>query len=156
MLQRIQTLYLLVVVITSIAMFFLPLISFVSDLLYLKLYVYEFRNLTPDSDVHFSFTTVLPLVLINAGVLLISLITIFRYKNRILQVKLVRFTLLLSMLLIVGIFVLYPNIVIKISDAVSEFETGAYIPIINLLFLFLANRGILKDEKLVRSVDRLR
>ena len=89
-------------------------------------------------------------------VLVLSLVTIFRYKNRISQVKLVRFTLLLSMLLIVGIFVLYPNIVMKTSEAVSEFEIGAYIPIINLLFLFLANRSILKDEKLVRSVDRLR
>jgi hypothetical protein len=156
MLQRIQTLYLFAVVITSIAMFFLPLVSFVSDLLYLKLYVYEFRNLTPDSDVHLSFTTVLPLTLINSGVLVLSLLTIFRYKNRISQVKLVRFNLLLSMLLIVGIFVLYPNLVLKTSDAASDFETGAYIPIINLLFLFLANRNILKDEKLVRSVDRLR
>jgi len=156
MLQRIQTLYLLVVVVTSIVMFFVPLVSFLSDLLYLKLYVYEFKNLTPDSEVQFSFTTVLPLALINAGVLILSLVTIFRYKNRISQVKFVRFNLLLSMLLIVGIFVLYPNIVLRTSEAVSEFEIGAYIPIINLLFLFLANRNILKDEKLVRSVDRLR
>ena len=156
MLQRIQTIFLLVVVVTSIVMFFVPLISFISDLLYLKLYIYKFQNLTPDSDVQFGFSTVLPLTLINVGVLVLSLVTIFRYKNRISQVKLVRFTLLLSMLLIVGIFVLYPNIVMKTSEAVSEFEIGAYIPIINLLFLFLANRSILKDEKLVRSVDRLR
>jgi len=58
--------------------------------------------------------------------------------------------------MIVGIFVLYPNIVVKAQEAEYEFLTGAYIPIINLLFLFLANRFILKDEKLVRSVDRLR
>ena len=156
MLQRIQTIFLLIVVVTSIVMFFVPLISFISDLLYLKLYIYEFQNLTPDSDVQFGFSTVLPLTLINVGVLALSLVAIFRYKNRISQVKLVRFTLLLSMLLIVGVFVLYPNIVMKTSEAVSEFEIGAYIPIINLLFLFLANRSILKDEKLVRSVDRLR
>jgi len=156
MLQRIQTLFLLVVVITSSVMFFAPLISFISDLFYLKLYVYEFRNLTPDSEVLFGFTTVLPLLLINAAVLVISLGTIFMFKKRILQIRLVRFTLLLSMLLIVGIFVLYPNIIVKSTEANSEFEVGAYIPIINLLFLFLANRGILKDEKLIRSVDRLR
>ncbi len=154
--QRIQTLYLALVVITSIAMFFVPLVSFISDLLYLKLYVYEFRNLTPDSAVHFSFTTVLPLVLINTLVILLSLFTIFNYKNRILQVRLVRFNLLLSILLIVGIFVLYPNIVANTAEAVSEWDTGAYVPIINLLFLFMANRSILKDEKLVRSMDRLR
>lgn len=156
MLQRLQSLFLLVVVITSILMFFVPLVTFISDLLYLKLFVYEFVNLTPGSEVQFNFTTVLPLTLLNVGVIGISLWTIFRYKNRITQIKLVRFTLLLSMLMIVGIFVLYPNIIAKSTKAISEFEVGAYIPIINLLFLFLANRYILKDEKLVRSVDRLR
>lgn len=156
MLQRIQTLYLLIVVITSIVMFFFPLLIFISDFFYLKLYLYKFENLTPDSDVVFKFTTVLPLTLVNAGIIALSLLAILRYKNRVSQVKLVRFTLLLSMLMIVGVFVLYPNIVVKSTEAVSEFEIGAYIPIINLLFLFLANRNILKDEKLVRSVDRLR
>lgn len=156
MLQRIQSLFLLVVVITSTLMFFVPLASFISDLIYLKLYAYELVNLTPDSDVQFGFTTILPLTVINAGVILLTVVAIFKYKNRVTQIKLVRFTLLLSMLLIVGIFVLYPNIINKSTEAMSDFEIGAYIPIINLLFLFLANRYILKDEKLIRSVDRLR
>jgi len=156
MLQRIQTLFLAIVVLASAALFFVPIISFLSDLFYLKLYLYEFRNLTPNSEIQFSFTTVLPLLLINGGIFGLSLYTIFKYKNRIQQVKLVRLSLLLSMLMIVGIFVLYPNIVTKSTEASSEFEIGAYIPIINLLFLFLANRYILKDEKFVRSMDRLR
>jgi hypothetical protein len=156
MLQRIQTLYLIVVIISSAALFFLPLISFVSDLFYLKLYLYEFRNLTPDSEIQFSLTTVLPMLVINAAVIVLAVFTISKFKNRILQVRLVRFTLLLSILMIVGIFVLYPNIVMNNTEAISEFEVGAYIPIINLLFLFLANRSILKDEKLVRSMDRIR
>jgi hypothetical protein len=143
MLQRIQTLYLIVVIISSAALFFLPLISFVSDLFYLKLYLYEFRNLTPDSEIQFSLTTVLPMLVINAAVIVLAVFTISKFKNRILQVRLVRFTLLLSILMIVGIFVLYPNIVMNNTEAISEFEVGAYIPIINLLFLFLANRSIL-------------
>jgi len=137
-------------------MFFVPLISFISEFLYLKLYIYEFRNLTPDSEVQFGFTTILPLVLINGGILILTLYTISRYKNRIQQVKLVRLCLLLTVLMIVGVFVLYPNIVVRSTEAAYEFEAGAYFPIINLLFLFLSNRYILKDEKLVRSVDRLR
>jgi len=156
MLQRIQSVFLFVVVLTSITLFFLPVISFISELLYMKLYIYKFETLTPESDVHFTFAMVLPLLLLNAGVLLLSLVTIFRYRDRILQIKLVRFTMLLSMLLIVGIFVFYPFLLMKSSAAEYDFEIGAYIPIINLLFLFLANRYILKDEKLVRSVDRLR
>lgn len=156
MLQRIQTLYLIVVMILSVALFFLPLISFISDLFYLKLYIYDFQNLTPDSEIKFSMTTVLPMLVINAAVIALTVFTIFKFKNRILQIRLVRFILLLSILMIVGIFVLYPNIVLKNTEAISEFEVGAYIPIINLLFLFLANRSILKDEKLVRSMDRIR
>ena len=124
--------------------------------MYLKLYVFEFQNLTPDSEVHFSFTTVLPLLLINILVIALTVVTILTFKNRIRQVRLVRFNMLLSILLIVGIFFLYPNLVMNTAEAESEWEAGAYIPIVNLLLPFMANRSILKDEKLVRSVDRLR
>jgi uncharacterized oligopeptide transporter (OPT) family protein len=33
---------------------------------------------------------------------------------------------------------------------------GIYLPIVSLMFLVLANRAIKRDEKLVRSSDRLR
>jgi hypothetical protein len=156
MIQRIQTLFLALTAIIGTIMFFVPLASFISDFYYLKLYVYAFENQTPGSELQFGIITVLPLILINAAIVLLSVYTIFKYKNRILQIKLVRFTMLLSMLLIVGVFVLYPNVVINQTDAVTEFEIGAYVPIINLLFLFLANRFIVKDERLIRSMDRLR
>lgn len=156
MIQRIQTVFLALATITALAMFFTPLATFFSEFHYLRLYLYKFENTTPGSDLQFSFITVLPILAINAGVVGISLYTIFKYKNRILQIKLVRFAMLLSMLLIVGIFVLYPNVVLKQIEAESEFNIGAYIPIINLLFLFLANRYIVKDERLIRSMDRLR
>ena len=156
MLQRIQTLFMLVAAILSIVMFFLPIATFLSDLYYFKLYVYEFRNLTPDTDIKLGIATILPLLVINVLVAGLSGYAISRYKNRILQVRLIRFTMLLSMLMIVGIFVLYPNLIVQSTQAAYEFEAGAYIPIINLLFLFLANRYILKDEKMIRSMDRLR
>lgn len=156
MIQRIQTLFLLVVALFGALMFFFPLASFLSEMYYFKLFVYEFRNMTPGTEIEFGLMTVLPLLIISSAVVGLSIFAIFSYKNRILQVRLVRFTMLLSMLLIVGIFFLYPNIIAKTTEYASEFEMGAYIPIINLLFLFLANRYILKDERLVRSMDRLR
>ncbi len=156
MIQRIQTLFLALTAVLAVVMFFVPLATFLSDFYYLELYTYAFENKTPGSDLQFGIITVLPLILINAAVVIISLFTIFKYKNRVLQIRLVRFTMLLSMLLIVGIFLLYPNVVIKQTEASTEFEIGAYIPILNLLFLFMANRFIVKDERLVRSMDRLR
>ena len=156
MIQRIQTLFLALTAIISIAMFFTPLATFFSDFYYLRLYLYKFENTTPGSDLQFSFITILPMLVLNAALVVITVYTIFKFKNRILQIRLVRFAMLLSMLLIVGIFLLYPNVVIKQTDAVSEFNIGAYIPILNLLFLFLVNQYSTKDERLIRSMDRLR
>lgn len=156
MIQRIQTLFLLIVAIFGTVMLFFPVASFLSELYYFKLFVYEFRNMTPGTEIEFGLMAVLPLLGISIAVIGLSLFALFKYKNRILQVRLVRFTMLLCMLLIVGIFFLYPNLITKTTQAASEFELGAYIPIINMLFLFLANKYILKDEKLVRSMDRLR
>lgn len=46
----------------------------------------------------------------------------------------------------------------KISGTVSEgtYGWGLALPLIGVLFIFLANRAIRKDEALVRSADRLR
>ncbi len=156
MIQRIQTLFLILVILLGITMFFFPLASFVSDLHYFKLYVYQLKNMVPGSEISFGFSTILPLLLINVAIIVISAYTIFKYKNRILQVKLVRFCMLLTMFMIVGIFFLYPQLIEKHVSGTTEFGFSAYLPLISLLLLYLANRYILRDERLVRSIDRLR
>jgi hypothetical protein len=156
MLQRIQTLFLGMVAVTTIILFFVPAASFLSEFHYLKLYLYAIKDMTPQSELQFGIMTVLPLLLVNAGVFLAVVAAVFNYKNRITQIKTVRFALLLSMLLMLGILLFYPNLVSKKLDISAEYEIGAYIPILNLLFLLLANRYIRKDERLVRSADRLR
>lgn len=42
------------------------------------------------------------------------------------------------------------------TDLVSGYEWGAVLPVIAMVFTWFARRSILKDEALVRSVDRLR
>jgi hypothetical protein len=37
-----------------------------------------------------------------------------------------------------------------------NFKAGAYLPLIQIVFVFLAQRAIGKDEELVKSADRLR
>jgi len=156
MIQRIQTLFLIGAVLLGVMMFFFPVESFVSDLQYFKLYIYELRNMVPGSEISFGITTILPLLLINVAIIGISLYTIFKYKNRILQLKLIRFCMLLNMFMIVGIFFLYPQLIEKHVEGTTEYGFSAYLPLISLLLLYIANRYILKDERLVRSIDRLR
>jgi len=156
MIQRKQTLFLILAALCGIALFFFPLVSFYSELNTFKLYVYDFRNMDPSSDISFGIMTVLPLIIVNTAIILLSIFTVLKYKNRILQVKLVRFNMLLTIFFVAGVFFLYPRLAEEHISANPEFDMGVYFPIGILLFLYLANIFILKDEKLVRSMNRLR
>ena len=84
--------------------------------------------------------------------------SIFLYKDRITQMKIVRIAILLQIILIALIFFVYAKIIETNLAASPDYldETGIYFTLISLVFLILANRSIMKDEKLVRSADRLR
>lgn len=85
---------------------------------------------------------------------ILSLLTIFLFKNRQLQFVLGRINILLNFILL-GVFV-YWSPTISGETFVSEKGIGMMIPIISIVLLVMANRAIKKDENLVKSVDRLR
>jgi hypothetical protein len=158
MIQRIQTLFLAMAFLASILLFFFPVAGVYGDLSTYKLYVHGFRNMVPDEASVFSFMTVLPLLLLNIFTAALSLVSIFLYKNRIRQIRFVRLGIFTDILLIGLIFFVYARIVENKLGASLNYldEAGIYFPLIVLIFLILANRFITRDERLVRSIDRLR
>jgi len=158
MIQRIQSVFLLLAFLAAVALFFFPLAGIYSDTATYKFYVYELKNMVPGEVSLFSFMTTFPLLLLNILVAALSIGSIFLYKNRISQAKIVRLAILLDIVLIALIFFVYAKIVETNLLASPDYldEAGIYFPLISLIFLILANRSILKDEKLVRSIDRLR
>jgi hypothetical protein len=87
--------------------------------------------------------------------------TVFLYKNRNLQLKLVRLNLLLLIVLLVLIFYYIEEakaffIDVPVENIISTFDIGIYLPLVSIIFFFLASRGISADDRLVRSADRLR
>ncbi|HVZ96936.1 MAG TPA: DUF4293 domain-containing protein [Chitinophagaceae bacterium] len=82
----------------------------------------------------------------------LSLVAIFLYKNRKLQIRIGILSLLLSLATIALYFWQSQSFV----PGESSYDLTSVIPIAVPIFLFLAIRGIYKDEKLVRSADRLR
>lgn len=158
MIQRVQTLFLTGVVAITVVLFFYPIASFLSDFYYLKLYVYDLKSMTPDTEPIFSEYYVIPLLALHVAVGLISLITIFLYKRRMVQVRLVRFSFLLEIVFIALIFFYYIPQIEEQLEVVADYSgsVGAYLPLGSMLFLLLANRFIMRDEKLIRSADRLR
>ena len=86
----------------------------------------------------------------------LSLICIFLFKNRKLQFRLT----IVAILLTVGyLFLQYLRV--EEFKKVNAVQTGSYqvaalLPILMIIFLILAARAIYKDDKLVKSLDRLR
>ncbi len=136
MLQRIQTIYLLMAAGVSAGLIF------VFDLWSTTDQVKVFA-----SDVNYVFAAFLASALL-------SIISIFRYKNRKSQFMLGRLNIILNFFLL-GFFV-YQSLNVSGETAVSEKGIGMFLPIISIVFLVLANKAIKKDEDLVKSVDRLR
>lgn len=90
-----------------------------------------------------------------AAVILLTLITVFLFKKRKVQVRLS----ILSILLIVafmGVIAYEAFTAMAALHATMGIRIGVALPFVAILFLYLAIRGIIADEILVRSVNRLR
>lgn len=134
MIQRIQSVYLLLAALVSgCVIFFLPLFVF-SDSSYMIL-----------DDAIFTATTVLSA--------LISLYSIFRYKNRRQQLVSGRINIIINFVFF-G-FLLYMFFA-GITKEGASLGLGSFMPLVAVVLITLANRGIMKDEMLVRAADRLR
>ncbi|MDC7995829.1 DUF4293 domain-containing protein [Altibacter sp. HG106] len=136
MLQRIQTLYMILAILAMGA-------------LYLWFPVVE------DAEGAIVVSREEPLVfgLIFASIAL-AIITILSFKKRQLQFVLNRLNIILNFVLL-GVFV-YRSLTLSGETLVSEKGIGVLLPIISIVFLVLANKAIKRDEDLVKSVDRLR
>jgi len=136
MLQRIQTLYLLIAAGISVGLIFM----------------FPIWETTGGSKVY-AYNELLYLMLfLGSGAL--SILSIFMFKNRKLQFVLGRLNIIFNFFLL-GFFV-YQSLTVSGETMVSEKGIGMFLPIISIVFLALANKAIKKDEDLVKSVDRLR
>lgn len=84
----------------------------------------------------------------------LSLVAIFLFKNRVLQMRLGSLNILLNILLI-G-YLIYCLSTLPGGFSNSEKGIGLFVPFVSIVLLWIANRYIKKDEELVKSVDRFR
>ena len=84
----------------------------------------------------------------------LTLIAIFQFKKRQLQFVLCRLSILTNFIILGIVIYFSQNLSGEIN--VSEKGIGLLIPILTVVFVVIANRAIKKDEELVKSVDRLR
>ena len=157
MIQRIQTIFLGLVILLGVAAFFLPIMSFTADGFTYTMNLY--KTVAAD-DLTNVISKNMGVGALQGIVQLVALIAIFLFKNRSLQIKIGKLIILLIAFQIAAV-VMYSDTVktlmgINPEDIAVGFGLGAIIPVLSLVCAYLAVHFIKKDDKLVRSADRLR
>ena len=149
MIQRIQTIYWLL-----IGVFFILMIPF--DWMSLVVsdgdYVFSADGITKGAD---SVIAGWPLMLYLIGMAAFNFVIIFLYKKRILQSKLSVISLIMSL----GFYALM--LMYRYMSFEGDVQSANYcwpliLPLINAILSFMGWRAAINDEAYVRSLDRLR
>ncbi|HOI27369.1 MAG TPA: DUF4293 domain-containing protein [Paludibacteraceae bacterium] len=150
MIQRIQTLYLLIVLILTSFVLACPLMELFNDTAGL----FDLRVLGVYQNGELLYCT-WPLLVLAVFNQLLTLGSIFMFKNRILQMRMC----MLNILLFIGfcvMFAVYAWICKEKFTASINGNIPMVFPLVNILLTYLAWRAIGKDEALIRSLNHLR
>ncbi len=140
MIQRQQTLWLLLATAAGILSFLYPFATGIENV----------ENTTMERSVEIIAGGHLLLIVLTVASIAISFITIFLFKNRGQQ----KILCIIGLLLTIGICFLYVTQTLKLIKYVPAL--WAVLPFIILVSYFMAYRGIRSDAKLVKSLDKLR
>lgn len=150
MLQRVQTVFLLLATVAMLVATTAPLATFFFNgdrVVFEAMGIYLNGNLNDSTWGLFA---------IGAISSIIGLLTIFLFKNRILQIRLSIF----NIVLMVGFYLYFGFITFKLYPVDNlqfhKIGIGLIMPVIAIILTILAIRKIGADEILVRSLDRLR
>lgn len=162
MLQRVQSIFMFLAAIAMIAMTFFPLWEKAdfetSRLITMNAFevTYDQQNEAGEME-RLGTQNVLLISLgafLAAGVMLFS---IFKYKNRMVQVKLnALFSLLVACTIVGAVYYSFKANELMNPEVPGSYLLGFYLPVVAMFNNFLANRFIRKDEALVKSADRIR
>lgn len=147
MIQRIQSVWLLLASLSTACMFLLNVLSI----------SYEDNGGSIDQSFNlFGYSYMLSIL----GIVLVilPLIAIFLFKNRKKQAYYIVFSIVLNIGFMAWFLMSVKSYIASHDPALtsSSYGIGAFLPIASVILLFMAWRGVRKDEKLVKSLDRLR
>jgi branched-subunit amino acid transport protein AzlD len=143
MIQRVQSLYLILAAIVSgLLAFIFPFYIYNGEMVGIE------QAFRADSLL---LKAIASLFMLSA---LLALVSLFLFKNRNTQIVINRLNIILNFLLL-GLIV-YQLQTLSGETSVSEKGIGSFLPLIVVVLLSLATKAILKDERLVKSADRLR
>jgi len=152
MIQRIQTVYLALIVICLGLTFAFPFATYPTTNSIVELNAFGLSENTSKVSTWFPYYVTLS---ISMG---LAIMTIAQFKTRKRQLQIGNINYLIIILTLVFISIDSDGAATKLGvlPANISYSTGMFLPVAALVFQFLANRGIKADEKLIKSMDRLR
>lgn len=157
MIQRVQTIWLFLSGLVLLGLFVFPYVNYI-DLVGLgkRIYVsgvYAYANNIVERQESYLLQAILTVLLS-----IFSIFIIFKFKNRKLQIKLIYVQMVLIVLLGVWMYMSANNVLTTSNQSLGadNIGIGFFLLPISIIFLALAIGGIRKDEKLIKSADRLR
>ncbi|MBL7718565.1 MAG: DUF4293 domain-containing protein [Flavipsychrobacter sp.] len=144
MIQRIQSLWLLVAALVNAGVFYFPL------------YRGHVDNAGVDTLMYLEVGQRMPLLLAALVMTILPAVAIFLYGNRKRQKRIVLVSFVAAISFITVGMMYVTRFISESGIANDSYWIGMVLPFISIVFLVLAFMGIRKDEKLVKSLDRLR
>lgn len=150
MIQRIQTIYLLLAVACGVALCFLPIGTAGPEAI-----ITAFTATASGAPIDTGMPAWMPAVFLIMGIAL-RLVAVFGYKNRPNQLRTCRSALIADICLatLAGVQIWQVGKAMPATDALPH--PAAALLLLAVAFTLLAMRGIRSDERLVRAADRLR
>ncbi len=147
MIQRIQSVYLLISALLLGLLFLLPFAEVVKEGV---IYTFNFKGILLDGAVQQSGIAISVLIVV---LMALHGFAISSFKNRKRQ-KMIVIYLILMLLGLFGLFIYYTYL--SFSGAQISLKISVVLPLLAIVIDYLAIRAIDKDEALIRSIDRIR
>lgn len=151
MIQRKQTLYLLLSLVVTVACLCMPVAKLEPQGMGLSTLIYNLGTVVPDRGINFSNWPLFALLVVTVP---LEAFAVFSYRRRPLQAKLCSWSIVFCL----AWYVYYAFALLNGfgHEYTFHLQFAACLPLVAVIALFLARRGVIHDEKLVRSADRLR
>ena len=160
MIQRIQTVFLILVAALMMLFLFFPVwvkIDPNTNEYYKVFSTYLLHQPADGSGLKYIFIPYAISGGLSVLAIIIAIIEIFKYKNRLTQIKLGTLnSLIMTGSLVLMVYLTYAAQTELLPEIPDQYQAGLFMPAAAMIFNSLANRFIRKDEALVRSIDRIR
>lgn len=166
MIQRIQSVYLLVAALLLQSLFFFPIASFsvFSEATEAVIKFMPFGITTTELNTPEELVPTFYYGILLSLAVLLTVLALFSFKRRWIQIRLCFFVMVLELgvQIFIGYYCFKANSLPQLYKSVSADATGVVfspvcvVPIAAIVLTYLAFRGILKDELLIKSLNRIR